>query len=219
MIGVRVDLPRSLAVTLQSDHTDERIRAPVLFLKWDRNFFFLSLSLYPSYFLLDIIHTHYRLLPFFFLSRGWSGTGREVGSSCWRWCIARQVVTHQGIERASTPSFFPLPGFTLLLFVLLLLQLGSSCDHVISFRILTLRPADEKNKNTRQNKWEREREKGKRKESPRMTSSSGARKFVAVVVIWKMTRSFLSVVVRYVVETRIGYSASFLFILPFLLVF
>ena len=63
------------------------------------------------------------------------------------------------------------------------------------------------------------REKGKRKESPRMTSSSGARKFVAVVVIWKMTRSFLSVVVRYVVETRIGYSASFLFILPFLLVF
>ena len=52
-----------------------------------------------------------------------------------------------------------------------------------------------------------------------MTSSSGARKFVAVVVIWKMTRSFLSVVVRYVVETRIGYSASFLFILPFLLVF
>ena len=83
MIGVRVDLPRSLAVTLQSDHTDERIRAAHLFFSSNEiEIFFFSLSLYPSYFLLDIIHTHYRLLPFFFLSRGWSGTGREVGSSC-----------------------------------------------------------------------------------------------------------------------------------------
>ena len=46
MIGVRVDLPRSLAVTLQSDHTDERIRAAHLFFSSNEiEIFFLSLSL------------------------------------------------------------------------------------------------------------------------------------------------------------------------------
>ena len=84
MIGVRVDLPRSLAVTLQSDHTDERIRAAHLFFSSNEiEIFFFSLSLYPSYSLLDIIHTHRHIGYYlFFLLRGWSGTGREVGSSC-----------------------------------------------------------------------------------------------------------------------------------------
>ena len=80
MIGVRVDLPRSLAVTLQSDHTDERIRAAHLFFSSNEiEIFFFSLSLYPSYFLLDIIHTHYRLLPFFFFRGGGVGPGGKLG--------------------------------------------------------------------------------------------------------------------------------------------
>ena len=45
MIGVRVDLPRSLAVTLQSDHTDERIRAAHLFFSSNEIEIFFSLSL------------------------------------------------------------------------------------------------------------------------------------------------------------------------------
>ena len=35
--------------------------------------------LYPSYFLLDIIHTHYRLLPFFFFRGGGVGPGGKLG--------------------------------------------------------------------------------------------------------------------------------------------
>ena len=60
MIGVRVDLPRSLAVTLQSDHTDERIRAAHLFFSSNEIeiFFFLSLSLS---FLLFVRHYTYTL--------------------------------------------------------------------------------------------------------------------------------------------------------------
>ena len=56
MIGVRVDLPRSLAVTLQSDHTDERIRAAHLFFSSNEIEIFFSLSLS---FLLFVRHYTY----------------------------------------------------------------------------------------------------------------------------------------------------------------
>ena len=81
MIGVRVDLPRSLAVTLQSDHTDERIRAAHLFFSSNEIEIFFSLSLSLS-FLLFVRHytyTHYRLLPFFFFRGGGVGPGGKLG--------------------------------------------------------------------------------------------------------------------------------------------